>query len=471
VGRLFWKFFIFIWLGQLTTILGVSTVWIIHHNENLRSGGADSFAPAAYAVESAAATLQYGGSEALKNLLRSKVSPPLFAVDETGHDLLGRAVLPEAITQARQQLNNGATISEVKQVKIERKTYLLFLPLTEGIPNSQPAQADGEVVNHAAQNSATRHNHATNAARIQQRRLFPWISIIAATIASFIFASLLAWYFSKPIRSLRSAFEAVASGNFKVDLNSIMDGRRDDLADLGRDFDRMTSQLRSLIEGQRRLLHDISHELRSPLARLQVAVGLARQQPDKIESSMVRIERESTRMDHLVGELLTLSKLEAGVAGSLKETIDLKDLLADIVDDAQFEARAQGKEVELVGNVNATIQGSAELIHRAIENVIRNAIKHSPAGSKIIMDTSEDSSNINIDILDSGVGVPESELELIFEPFFRSNSSGNSADGHGLGLAIARRVIEAHCGNIRATNRKTGGLLVEMIIPVAKANI
>ncbi len=468
MGRLFWKFFIFIWVGQLSTILGVSIVWIIHHNENLRRGGADSASPAAYAVESAAATLQYGGTEALKSLLQSKLPPAVVAVDQTGHELLGRTVSPEAITQAREQLNNGGALSAAKQVFSNGNTYLLFLSMTEGMPDSPTPQATVDALNHSAPNSFSRHTPVTSSPRVQQRRLFPWIPIIAATIASFIFASLLAWYFSKPIRSLRSAFESVASGNFNVDLNKIMGGRRDDLADLGRDFDRMTSQLRSLIEGQRRLLHDISHELRSPLARLQVAIGLARQQPDKTESSMVRIERESTRMDHLVGELLTLSKLEAGVAGSLNETIDPKELLADIVDDAQFEARAQNKEVELLGKVKASIQGSAELLHRAIENVIRNAIKHSPSGSKIIMDTSEDSSNIRIAILDSGAGVSESELELIFEPFFRSNSSENSADGHGLGLAIARRVLEAHGGSIRATNRKTGGLLVEMTIPVAK---
>jgi signal transduction histidine kinase len=211
--------------------------------------------------------------------------------------------------------------------------------------------------------------------------------------------------------------------------------------------------------------------MRSPLARLQVAIGLARQQPDKTESSMVRIERESTRMDNLIGELLTLSKLDSGVANSLNETIDPNELLADIVDDAQFEARARQMEVELIGKVNATLHGSAELMHRAIENVVRNAIKHSPAGSKITINASEDSSNIKIAILDAGAGVPESELKLIFEPFFRSNSSGNSADGHGLGLAIARRVVAAHGGSISASNQKAGGLYVEMSIPFAKAKI
>jgi two-component system OmpR family sensor kinase len=246
-----------------------------------------------------------------------------------------------------------------------------------------------------------------------------------------------------------------------------MGGRRDDLADLGRDFDRMTSQLRALIEVQRKLLHDISHELRSPLARLQVAVGLARQQPDKIESSMMRIERESIRMDQLVGELLTLSKLDAGVADSMKESIVPGELLADIVDDAQFEATAQAKQVELIGEVKTNIQGNAELLHRAIENVIRNAIKYTPEGSSVIVQTSEeDTSVFKIIVLDTGPGVAETELEHIFQPFFRSNSPRNNADGHGLGLAIARRVIESHGGSIRAWNRATGGLCVEMTIPI-----
>jgi two-component system OmpR family sensor kinase len=201
---------------------------------------------------------------------------------------------------------------------------------------------------------------------------------------------------------------------------------------------------------------------------LQVAVGLARQQPDKIESSMQRIERESTRIDQLVGELLTLSKLDAGVADSMKESIVPGELLADIVDDAQFEATAQAKQVELLGEVKTNIQGSAELLHRAIENVIRNAVKYTPQGSSVIVNIAEEGESVlKITVLDTGPGVAETELELIFQPFFRSNSPVNTASGHGLGLAIARRVIEAHGGNIRASNRTTGGLCVEMTIPIS----
>jgi two-component system OmpR family sensor kinase len=443
VGRLFWKFFFFIWLGQMTTIAGVSALLVRHHNENLKQGV--NFPQISFVIESAAATLKSGGPDALRNLLQSNGNIPLYVIDEAGHDLLDRSISSGEITQARELLNSDSVPSTVKQVQVSGNTYLMFLSMTSGGAHTIFSQTP-------------------------PRRLLPWFWIFAATIASLIFAALSAWYFSKPIRHLRSAFDSVASGKLDVNLNSIMGGRRDDLADLGRDFDRMTGQLRALIDGQRRLLHDISHELRSPLARLQVAIGLVRQSPEKIESSMVRIERESTRMDQLVGELLTLSKLDAGVAASMKETIDPDELLADIADDAQFEAWGQGKEVLLLGEkANAFIQGSTELLHRAIENVIRNAVKYTADGSCVIVEMGKYTDQLKIAIRDSGPGVAESELELIFEPFFRSSSPGNNADGHGLGLAIARRVLEAHGGHIRASNLAAGGLCVEMWIPLAAA--
>ena len=150
-----------------------------------------------------------------------------------------------------------------------------------------------------------------------------------------------------------------------------MGRRRDELADLGRDFDRMTGQLQLLMAGQRRLLHDVSHEMRSPLARLQAAVGLLRQQPENVVAGCERIERECGRMDHLVGELLTLSRLEAGVSLGANEEIDLAELLADIVEDARFEAK--GRHIELEVSGPALMLGNAELLQRAIENVVRNA--------------------------------------------------------------------------------------------------
>ncbi|TFW29797.1 sensor histidine kinase [Duganella callida] len=296
--------------------------------------------------------------------------------------------------------------------------------------------------------------------------LGPWVPIAAATVASLLFSVLLAWYFSRPIRALRQAFDAAADGDLSPRFAnaSILSGN--ELNDLGRDFDRMTARLRSLIDGQTRLLHDVSHELRSPLARLQAAIGLAHQQPDKWAASMERIERESVRMDKLVGELLTLARLEAGAITATQEEISMADLLDQIADDAAYEAASQNRSVLLDGEADVKVIGQPDLLGRAIENVVRNAIKHSPEGGTVQLQARSlpDTGQLSIRVLDHGPGVAPADLETIFQPFFRSINA--SAEGHGLGLAIARHVVEAHGGSIKASNRPGGGLCVDMVLPV-----
>jgi two-component system OmpR family sensor kinase len=240
------------------------------------------------------------------------------------------------------------------------------------------------------------------------------------------------------------------------------------LADLGRDFDGMVERLHALLGGQRRLLHDVSHELRSPLARLQAAIGLARQQPEKIDASLARIERESTRMEKLVDELLTLSRLEASVLDPIEGEVDLGELLADVVDDAKFEAEASNRKLEVIGNGAAWVKGDPELLHRAIENVVRNALKHTAVGSTVVIQAQADakSNEIHLAVLDRGPGVLADELTAIFEPFFRGAGAVQSSDGHGLGLAIAQRVVRSHGGRISAVNRDGGGLCVEIVLPI-----
>jgi two-component system OmpR family sensor kinase len=237
----------------------------------------------------------------------------------------------------------------------------------------------------------------------------------------------------------------------------------------------MVERLSALMNGQKRLLHDVSHELRSPLARLQVAIGLARQQPDKIDVSLERIERESMRMDKLVGELLTLSKLEAGALKPALEEVNMDELLDELVDDARFEAEANHLKLEFSGNCHFLLKGDAELLHSAIENVIRNAIKQTVAGGTILLEARPDAlkRTLQVAILDRGPGVPEDQLKLIFEPFFRGTASSNDSSGHGLGLAIAQRIIAAHQGTISAHNRKGGGLCVEISFPlgIEQANV
>lgn len=391
MGRLFWKFFFFVWLSQVTAILGIGgTIWLEHRNE------------------------------------------------------------PSTIPQAP---DRGGP---------ERGAFPPDRPPFEGgrPPPGEPPPGSGD---RPPPRAGDRPPQPPPGGGPKFQLYLP---MMAGLLASLIFAALLARYFSKPIRNLRSAFDAAAEGNLDVRAGPQMGKRRDELADLGRDFDMMSSRLQALMDAQRRLLHDVSHELRSPLARLQAAIGLARQQPDKIGATLDRIERESVRMDKLVGELLTLSRLEAGVTGALNEEINIGELLAEIVDDAQFEAHAGDRQVELVGNCDVLLLGRFELLSRAIENVVRNALKYTAAGGKVTVQAGASAGSMKIAVLDQGPGIPESEIAAIFDPFFRGSTGAASIDGHGLGLAIAQRVVAAHGGTIRAANRAGGGLCVEIVLPL-----
>lgn len=293
----------------------------------------------------------------------------------------------------------------------------------------------------------------------------PLIPLLAALLVSLASAFGLAWYFAKPIRQLRRAFDAAADGDLAVRIGDGMGGRRDELADLGRDFDRMTERLATLVDGQKKLLHDVSHEMRSPLARLQAAIGLARQQPARMEDSLVRIEREGERMNRLVGELLTLSRLEAGVSGVLEE-VEMGELLDDIVEDARFEGMARQVAVEFVAGEMPAIRANPELLQRAIENIVRNALRYSPEGGTVRIEAGRQGNCFRLAVIDHGPGVPEAELAAIFTPFFRGGGQ-SSGGGYGLGLAIAKRVVAAVNGKIEAKNAHADhGLIVEIVLPV-----
>lgn len=287
----------------------------------------------------------------------------------------------------------------------------------------------------------------------------PYMHMLVGLFASLLSAAGLAWYIANPIRRLRQAFESVAGGDLRTRIGDGMGRRQDELADLGRSFDRMAERLNALMEGQQRLLHDVSHELRSPLARMHAAIGLSRQQPARLEDSLQRIEREGERMNCLVGELLTLSRLEAGVAGA-QEEIDLADLLDGVVEDARFEGAARHVAVDAAQLPDWLVFAHGPLLQRAFENVLRNALRFSPEGGRVCIEAHEIApGRCCIAILDAGPGVPEEDLADIFTPFFRGRGAG---DGYGLGLAIAKRVLLAVDGEIRAKNRPEGGLRVEL---------
>ncbi len=291
--------------------------------------------------------------------------------------------------------------------------------------------------------------------------------IMGGIVASLGSAVLLAWLLSKPIRSLHSAITNAANGNLDVRIADRMGPGNDELKDLGVEFDRMISRLRTLIVAQRQLFKDVSHEMRSPMARIQAAIGLANQQPDQAQALMERIQRESVRIDKLIGELLALSRLQADVDNQLNEEIELRELLSDIVDDARFEANANGRFIHVESEIDGVVRGNVALLRRAVENVVRNAIKYSHRGGTVEVGTALGSGArvAVISVRDFGTGVPESDIGNIFDPFFRSSTHARK-EGSGLGLAIAKRVVESHGGSIVASNVPGGGLRVNIELPL-----
>ncbi|MDQ7989283.1 MAG: HAMP domain-containing sensor histidine kinase [Candidatus Dactylopiibacterium sp.] len=297
---------------------------------------------------------------------------------------------------------------------------------------------------------------------------FPWPPVAVGFFASLLVAGLLARHLSRPIVGLRRAFEDVAAGNFapaKAPRRRIWP---DEISDLTLDFQRTAEQIRMLIGNQRRLLHDVSHEVRSPLARMQLAIDLAHQQPARASESMARVERESARINHLVEELLTLSRLEAGGWERLEEPLELGELLQELAEDARFEAAARQSRVTLHADDAAPVRGNAMLLQRAIENVVRNAIRHGAAGGHVRLSLRRIGPAWRIRVEDDGPGVPDARLDEIFDPFVRVDASPD-AEGYGLGLAITRQTLEAHGGHVQASNRAEGGLCVDLWVPAAAA--
>jgi two-component system OmpR family sensor kinase len=296
---------------------------------------------------------------------------------------------------------------------------------------------------------------------------WPWAFQI---IAALIFSASLAAYVTWPIDRLRRGFNDLAQGRLDVRLGPGMGRRRDEIADVAEDFDAMAERLQQLVAVRDRLLHDVSHELRSPLARMSVAVGLARQNPERTPEALERIEAEGARLNAIVGDLLSLSRAEAG-ARSEDVFFDVAALLEVICADARFEAEPRKVGVELridepLSDPGApVVAGAPELIRRALENVIRNALRFSPEGAQVEVNAGLKGGQIVIEVRDHGPGADAALRASMFDPFVKGADSNGGA---GLGLAIARRALAAHGGTIEAAAPEGGGLLVRISLPTAR---
>jgi two-component system sensor histidine kinase CpxA len=307
---------------------------------------------------------------------------------------------------------------------------------------------------------------------IRITRIFT-VRLLVSLLIGGIVCYLLAWHLTKPIRLLRTAAQRLASGDLTARVGMQKDDAKGDLADLGHDLDRMAERIETLVEAQKRLLRDISHELRSPLARLNVALGLARKlEPSAAVVHLNRIENEAERLNELIGQLLTLTILESGSEELEKEHIALAELIGAVVDDAAYEAEDRGRDVRVAASEPLSVLGNRELLYRAIENVVRNAVRYTKDGSAVEIELlkghEQSESYAVIKVRDHGPGVPEATLTELFRPFYRvAEARDRQSGGTGIGLAIAERALNLHSGMITARNVAEGGLIVEIHIPLA----
>jgi len=306
-------------------------------------------------------------------------------------------------------------------------------------------------------------------------RSVPGLWILIAVVSSGLVCYPLARYMTRPVVKLRAAAQKLAAGDLSARAGTSESRRKDEIAELVRDFDSMAGRLQAMVKAQSRLWSDISHELRSPLARMSVALELARQRSGPgVSGALERITLESERLNELIGRLLTIAKLDSGDDKIEKTTVHLEELISEVVIDAEFEAQSRQCHVKFAAREDFALLGSATLLRSAIENVVRNAVRYTKEGTNVEISLMDDdrANSALLAIEDSGPGVPPDAVDKIFRPFYRiDDARGRQTGGVGLGLAITERSVLLHGGTVRALNRPEGGLRVEIRLPVNAINV
>lgn len=283
---------------------------------------------------------------------------------------------------------------------------------------------------------------------------------------------LLTRHLTKPIVRLRAASRQIADGNLETRVGADVERRGDAFGDLGRDFNAMAARIENLLSSQRQLISDVSHEVRSPLARMNVALDLARRRLGN-DPAFDRLDLDLARLDEMIGRLLTVAKLESGAVSVARAPVDLARVVGEIVEDAEIEARQRGCRLVYESRDEKRVEGDENLLRSAIENVVRNAVYYTHSGTEIRVTLSAEPESapdkIVLSVSDCGPGVPEGDVENIFKPFYRvAEARDRQTGGVGLGLAIAARVVGLHRGTIQAANRTGGGLEVRIELPAIR---
>ncbi len=448
--RLFWKIFLPFWVAQ-ALLLGALYLrlhvrlhserpwWIQPSRQVMPELGRD-----------AAAEYERGGQPALDGFLNSisiKNRACYWLLDFDGKQLGARPAPPDLQAHARQAVANGGSVRidddsvSVANIATPESRYLL---VAEFVPPPLSERVPGDIL---------------------------W-TLKLGTIVSAFLCLLIAHYLSKPIERLRKATNELARGNLDIRVSRYIGNRRDEIAELVRDFDSMADELRKLIQSERNLLSGVSHELRSPIARIRLALTLARGADARERREMLdRIEQDTIQLDSMLEKILTVARLEGGQHKPKFEDVSLRDIVENVLHDARFEATAVDVDIRFDDGAEVNLSGDPDLLRSAVENIVRNAIFYSGAGGQIDVALRRDNGTALLSVRDNGPGVPEESLPLLFKPFYRvDNSRGVSTGGMGLGLAIVRNAVLVHGGTITAHNVAPHGLQIDISLPVAPAS-
>ncbi len=449
--RLFWKIFLPFWVAQ-ALLLGVLYIRLQHraHADNPWWVQPERRLVPTLA-DLAVRRYEDGGQPALRALLDQSALPHranYWLLDANGRELSGRPMPQEIGDYVQRALRHEGMVRPDEAVFVVapattvRGTYLF---IGEFIPPGLSERVPGDII---------------------------WV-LKLGTIISALMCLVIAHYLSKPIERLRNATNELARGNLDIRVGATIGRRSDEIADLVRDFDSMAGELRNQIQSERNLLSGVSHELRSPIARMRLALALARaaDRPERDEM-LDRIEQDAIQLDSMLDRILTVARLENGQYKPRFESLSLNDLIDEVLDDARFEAAATGATVNYTDDALLEVNGDPGLLRSAIENVVRNAIFYSGQDGTIDVRLRLDDGYATITVTDNGKGVPDDALPLLFKPFYRvDDSRGTNTGGMGLGLAIVRNAVAVHGGSVSARNVSPHGLEVELRLPVAGTSL
>lgn len=446
--RFFWRIFLSAW--AIVLIATALTFWVadLLPDGDSRVGGSRFTAQmVTLLAQQLRRELAIDPATAVDNLVEEYVldfTPVLeiYVLNPSGEDVLGRA-LPGSVAryvESRGKQSGGSIVQEFSHLHVRGNGL------------------DGYLV--------VGHEGLFPMGRMLMRPGIRWLLLAFALVASVVVSLMLTRFIVLPIRRLQLAGQQVAAGDLSVRVAHTVGDRTDDIARLAHDFDVVTERVEALLESQQRLMRDVSHELRSPLARLRALLSIARQRAGDADAPQIdRMETEIERLDELIGEILTYSRLETQDHVTRHAT-DIVDLVQNVVFDAELEGLEADKQIRLDAPASLLLELDSGLIQRAVENIIRNALKYTGKGTTITVRILEETDGARVTVDDQGPGVPPDAIGQIFEPFFRVGDSRSTQSGSGgIGLAIAERSIRLHGGSMTARNRDGGGLRIEIVLP------